>query len=412
MNRLKPYRIFLILSLCLMISQVKGEEPLKRYLIVAAENNPGLKSRFNEYLAALAMAPQVSALPDPQIAFGYFISPVETRVGPQRARVSFTQMFPWFGTLAVQEDAAIQSAKATYESFEEEKSRLFNEVRGNYYDLYFNNRAIEIVQENILILSTFQKLAVVKVEAGLVSLVDEYRIEMEIGDLENQLAMLKERQTVQEVSFFNLLNSEEEPLIYPDTLWDRGPVLSREALLDSIMTRNHQLLVLEMQQEALRSKEEAARKAGKPGFSVGFDYIGVGKGENNLSGQDAFMFPRIGITIPLYRDKYRAMVSEVVYRQESREYEKLDRSNMLETLFEKSWSELLDADRRMVLYRDQQDLAAKSMQLLETEYATAGRDFEEILRMERKLLRYALELERARSDKQAALSFIDYLMGK
>jgi hypothetical protein len=32
--------------------------------------------------------------------------------------------------------------------------------------------------------------------------------------------------------------------------------------------------------------------------------------------------------------------------------------------------------------------------------------------MERKLLNYGLELEKARADKQAARSFIHYLMGK
>ena len=38
-------------------------------------------------------------------------------------------------------------------------------------------------------------------------------------------------------------------------------------------------------------------------------------------------------------------------------------------------------------------------------------NFEEILRMERKFLKYNLELEKARADKQAAVSFITYLMG-
>ena len=83
----------------------------------------------------------------------------------------------------------------------------------------------------------------------------------------------------------------------------------------------------------------------------------------------------------------------------------------LETLFENMWKELLDADRRMVLYDRQLMLAENSIQLLEVEYATANRNFEEILRMERKQLFYALELERARADKQAAVSFIEYLMG-
>jgi hypothetical protein len=178
------------------------------------------------------------------------------------------------------------------------------------------------------------------------------------------------------------------------------------------MIRNHQLLGLEMQREALVLRQELARKTGGPGFSVGLDYIFVGKGGNNLSGKDAFVFPKIGITIPLYRNKYKAMVNEVIYLETAKVNEKLDRENMIEILFENSWKEFLDADRRIVLYNEQLNLAEKSIHLLEVEYATANKNFEEILRMERKQLFYALELERARADKQAALSFIEYLMGK
>jgi len=411
MKILNTYKIFLTISLLVLSFSAGAQDILDRYLIVAAENNPGLKARFNEYLAALEIAPQVKALPDPQLAFGYFIQPVETRVGPQEFRISASQMFPWFGTLKAKENLAIQSAKAKYEAFEEAKSRLFDEVRGTYYNLYFNGKAIGIVQENIQILNTFQKLALIKIEAGMVSPIDEYRIEMEIGDLENHLALLKDQQFTLEVTFYNLLNFEHERVTLPDTLWDQGPELSKQALLDSILTLNHQLLGLEMQKEALRFRQELARKTGKPDFSVGLDYIFVGKGENNMSGKDAFMFPKIGISIPLYRNKYKAMVDEVTYLETAKENETLDKENMLESLFENAWKELLDADRRLFLYVDQLSLAERSIQLLEMEYATANVNFEEILRMERKQLFYALELEKARADKQAAVSFIKYLMG-
>ncbi len=412
MKLLNTHKLILLISIILLSFSVGAQDILDSYLIKAAENNPGLKSRFNEYLAALEVAPQVKALPDPQLAFGYFIQPVETRVGPQEFRISASQMFPWFGTLKSKESVAIQTAKAKYETFEEAKSKLFNEVRGTYYNIYFNWKAIEIVQDNIQILNTFQRLALIKVEAGIVSPVDEYRIEMEIGDLENQLALLKDQHQSLGVAFFNLLNVEQDHVLLPDTLWNEEPVLTKQAILDSIMIRNHQLLGLEMQREALVLKQELARKTGSPGISVGLDYIFVGQGENNLSGKDAFMFPKIGISIPLYRNKYKAMVNEVIYLETAKVNEKLDKENMIETLYENSWKELVDADRRIVLYNEQLNLAEKSIQLLETEYATANKNFEEILRMERKQLFYALELERARADKQAALSFIEYLMGK
>ena len=71
-----------------------------------------------------------------------------------------------------------------------------------------------------------------------------------------------------------------------------------------------------------------------------------------------------------------------------------------------------DAERRVFLYITQLDLAKKSLNLLEIDYTTGNKNFEEILRMERKVLKYNLELEKARADKQAAISYINYLLGE
>lgn len=409
---MKKYSILTILLLLLSSSMVSAQDELVGYLQIAAKNNPGLKAKFNEYMAALEIAPQVKALPDPNIAFGYFIQPIETRVGPQRFKISVTQMFPWFGTLKSKENVAIQSAKAKYEAFEDAKSSLYNEVRSTYYNLYFNYKAIDITLENIDILRIFRKLAVIKVEAGLVSAVDEYRIEMEVGDLENQLARLRDMQFVLEVMFNNLLNVNTDTEIYiPDLLSSNDISLSRQAALDSIRAGNHQLLSIDFQSAALSYKREVVNKQGKPDFSIGLDYIAVSKGKDDLAGTDAFMFPKIGITIPLYRSKYKAMINEVIYLETAKENEKIERTNILETLFENWWKDYRDADRRIQLYHSQLELANKSLNLLETQYATGNSNFEELLRMERKVLKYNLELEKSRADKQAAISSIAYLMG-
>jgi hypothetical protein len=106
------------------------------------------------------------------------------------------------------------------------------------------------------------------------------------------------------------------------------------------------------------------------------------------------------------------MIQEVVYLEAAKENEKIDKTNILGILFENSWNDYMDADRRISLYISQLNLAIKSVKILETDYATGNKNFEEILRMERKVLTFSLELEKARADKQAAISFINYLMGK
>lgn len=411
---MKNIKILIGILLLLMASIASAQqENLNSYLKTAAENNPGLKAKFNNYMAALEVAPQVKALPDPQVAFAYFISPVETREGPMRFKISASQFFPWFGTLQAKEDAAIQAAKSKYELFEESKSKLFNEVRGAYFNLYFNKKAIDITLENIDIIRTFQKLANVKIEAGLVSMVDDYRIEMEINELENQLALLKDKGFVLEIMFKNLLNDDNTGIILlPNDLWRNDFALSKQEALDSVTTFNHQLLAIDFQQAALEHKRKVAELNGKPNIKLGFEYTFIGKGDNNLAGKDAFVFPTVGLTIPLYRNKYQAKVQEVVYLEAAKSFEKENKNNLLETLFESGWKDYMDAKRRIHLNETQHGLALKSIKILETEYTTGNKNFEEILRMERKVLKYHLEKEKAIADKQAAISFLYYLMGK
>lgn len=400
--------VFLLFS-----SLLNAQENLNTYLERAAKNNPELKARFNDYMAALERIPQVKALPDPQLAFSWFISPVETRLGPQQMRLSLSQFFPWFGTLKARENAAIENARARYELFEETRSALYKDLKGLYYDLYFFKRSIDITRGNIELLEIVGKIAEVKIEAGLVSVIDEYRIRMEINDLNNQLLLLNDKLSSLGTEFRNLVADDNiGEIILPDSLWQTDFPLSRISALDSVLTGNHSLLSLELQEDAIEYEKEVAEKAGLPDFRIGIDYIVTGKGDDKLAGKDAFAFPTVGITIPLYRNKYNSMIKEAGYRKNASNNEVDNRVNALETLFENAWRDYLDADRRIKLNKNQAELAEGSIRLLEEQYSTASTNFEEILRMERRLLKYRLEYEKAKADKQSAIAFIYYLMGK
>jgi outer membrane protein TolC len=416
---MKTYKIYITLLFIFFLSlSIQAQSEIDSYLITGAKNNPGLKAKFNEYLAALEKVPQVGALPDPTMAFGYFIQPVETRVGAQQAKISVAQMFPWFGTLNAKEDVVTEMAKAKYEIFEEAKSKLFYDIKSTWYNLYVTNRAIAITRDNILILNTFQKLALIKIESGKASAVDQYRVEMEILELENQLYQLLDKLETQKIAFNNFLNVDATMDIYiPEILETSELSIDKLALLDSIRLNNHQVLNLEFQEASYEYQQVVAKKMGKPNFTIGMDYTFIGESSNTMlapgeSGRDAIMFPMVGISIPLYRKKYTSMVKEAVFLQEASINKKLDKINVLESIYEKAYADYQDAKRRIVLHNKLSELAKTSLQILESGYATDGKNFEEILRMERKVLMHSLELEKSRSDMSASVAFIHYLMGK
>ena len=413
-------RIYKILFLMLLLlgSTISfgqaNQDDLNAYLNVAAKNNPGLKASFNNYLAAMEKVPQVGSLPDPKIAFTYFAQSVETRVGPQKWKASLSQSFPWFGLLKTKKDVATNMAKAKYEIFENAKSNLFFEVKTVYYNYYYLQRAIAITKENIDILDIFKNLSLVKIEAGKATIADELRVELELNDLQNQLALLYDTQEVFKNNFNNLLNRNvADDIIIPVDLWQNNLPIEADKLVDSIYNNNHLLKSIDQKIEAFNNQEVLTKKVGLPKFTVGLGFINVA--ENPLStakdnGKNAF-FPSIGLSIPIYRNKYKAMLKETVLLREGAESEKKEKENKLNTLNKRVLKDYKDSDRRIALNAKQARIAKKVLDVLLTSYSTDAKDFEEVLRMERKLLTYQLAYQKALTDKNAATAFINYLLG-
>jgi len=412
-NKIIILSFFLISTLTGMAQDTK--ESLDAYLKIAAENNPGLKAKFNDYMAAMEKVPQVGTLPDPQFAFGYFIDPVETRLGPQKATLGLKQAFPWFGLLQSKENVATEMAKAKYEIFENSKSNLFFEVKTAYYNYYFTEKAIHITKENMEILRIFKNLSLVKIENGSASIVDELRVELELNDLENQLALFIDSKKVFLTKFNNLLNRGSYELVnIPTELWQDELPNENLTLLDSIYNNNHEVKSIEHKLNAFVNQERAAKLDGMPKFNIGVNYIIVGKNPNSTdpnNGDDALLFPSIGVTIPIYRRKYKAMIEEAKHLQSAEISKKEDKWNTLNTVFENTYKDFSDSERRIDLNKKQSDIAKQVLDVLITSYSTNSKDFEEVLRIERQLLSYKLAEQKAITDKNAAIAFINYMLG-
>ena len=413
-TKIKKY-LFLSLVLMLSISSF-SQENLNNYIEIAAKNNPALKAKFNDYMAAMEKVPQVGTLPDPSIAFGYFIQPVETRVGPQQLKLKLAQSFPWFGLLSAQEDVATEMAKAIYEDFENTKSNIFFEVKTVYYNYYYIEKAIDITKKNIEILEVFKRLSLVKIEAGNASIVDELRVELELNDLENKLSLFLDTKDALQVKFNNLLDIEDTAeIIVPELLWQEEIPLDQLSMLDEIYNSNHQIKNIEHKLNAFLNQEIVARKQGLPKFNIGLGYTIIEENPGSTvvnNGKDAFLFPQVGVTIPLYRKKYKALIKEAQHRQEAEIFRKEDKKNTLSSVYENTYKDFNDGDRRIALNIRQSEIAKKVLDILIISYSTNSKDFEEVLRIERQLLKYELEHQKALIDKNAAAAFIDYLIGK
>ena len=139
------YNIYLIAFL-MSLTTLYGQSQLDQYIKVAVQNNPGLKASRAEFEAAMQRTAQMGSLDDPNFRVSSFGQMVETRTGQQMARFSLEQMFPWFGTLREQRNAAALNAESVFESFKNDQNELIFNVKEAYYPLYEIDEAIRLNQ--------------------------------------------------------------------------------------------------------------------------------------------------------------------------------------------------------------------------------------------------------------------------
>ncbi|MBW6492763.1 MAG: TolC family protein [Lentimicrobium sp.] len=402
-----------ILMAMILYSTMSFAQTLDDYFKIAAENNPGLQAMYKEYEAALQKVPQVNTLPDPTFSFGYFISPVETRVGPQKAKFSLTQMFPWFGTLKAQGNVAALKAEAKFQNFIDARNRLYFHVASAYYPLYELKDFVRIELENISILESYKTIATQKFKNGTGTMVDVLRVDIMLKDAQTNLTILREKEKPLLTTFNKLLNRpENEPMQISDTL--KSEILSDDYRKDSLITANPKLKALDLKFQASQAAEIVAQKQGMPKLGVGLDYVLVGE-RTDISMPDNgknVLMPMVSISIPIFRAKYNASVKESQLMQESYTLQKQEVTNTLFSEYEMVWFQVQQQLQLISLYQQQTQTSQQSLNLLFTSYGNSGKEFEEVLRMQQQLLKYQKMSATALVQYHIAVEKINYLTSK
>lgn len=388
-------------------------QTLNDYFQMAAENNPGLQAQYKDFEAALQKVPQVSSLPDPTFSFGYFISPVETRVGPQRAKFSLSQMFPWFGTLEAQADAASLMADAKYQAFLDARNRLYYSVSEAYYPLIELSRLKAIEQKNIEILQAYKTIANSKFKNGVSPMTDVLRVDIMLKDAQTNLSILNKKEKPLRVTFNNLLNRDvNEEVVVQDSMIIE--VLPENFRRDSLLINNPMLDVIDLKQQASEKSELAAQRQGLPKVGVGLDYAIVGKRtdmEMEDNGKNIFM-PMVSVSIPIFRKKYNAAEKAAQLMQEQYSFQKEETINSLTSGYESVWFQIQQQKDLIDLYEAQILETGQTLNLLFSAYGNSGKDFEEVLRMQQQLLKYEKMKAMAEMQYQTALAKLNYITAK
>jgi outer membrane protein TolC len=398
---------------CQYISSPLLAQTLGDYLREAAENNPDINASYLNFEAAMKRVSQVNALPDPSLSFGYFISPIETRVGAQKAKITLTQMFPWFGTLRAKEDAATLMAEARYQEFLKDKFALYLDVKHAYYPIYEIMEHLNWQNENLLILESYKRLATIAYANGKGAMADVLQVDIMIDEVKTTIQLLKDNLIPKRMVFNRLLNRPDTSMVLVQDLL-LLEAIDRDYRKDSIASQNPMLKTLQLKIQALKVQETIEQKNSLPQFGIGLDYALIGKRSGvNMSdnGKNAFM-PMVTMSLPIFRKKYNAAIGEQQLLQQSLEKRRQGLENKLHASYASVYFELEKSLQLNALYDKQIEKTQQVLRLRYSAYGNSGQDFDALLRTQQQLLKYEMAKATATKNYFLALAEIDYITAK
>jgi len=321
-------------------------------------------------------------------------------------------MIPWKGKRNAASVAVIASAKAKGQTLEVVKNQLFFQLKKIWYERYEIKEIIEVHQDNLELLESFERLALIKIEAGLGSMTDVLRVQMEKNKVNTEIENLADELQLLEVQFNQILNQDTPTSIaIPDTIPLKEIEGSQELLAEKIKNQNPALQQFQLQQEAIQQRIKLEEWAFKPSIEVGLEYAMTGKRKDvevDRNGKDMLM-PKVMLKLPLFKSKYESAIQEQEYKVLVLKEKKEDATLQLLTALEQGFTDYRRAKRQIALYREQIDLAERALDLLVTVYSTDNKDFEELLRMERQILDDQLAILKAQKEGNVAAAFIESL---
>ena len=382
---------------------------------VAVERNPKVSAAKARWQATIEQYPQVTALPDPMFMYGYFLRSVETRVGPQRHRVSFSQAFPYPGTL----DAAGEVVKKAIEiervKHEQVIRDLIVELKLSYHELAYLQRAVELTRQNHELVASILTIATARYAEGKATLNDVLKAQSQLAQLEYDFILLEELQRVEHANINGILSV---PSATP--LGATVPVAYEPldvALADvekQALAKRQELRIAALTIEKATERIALAELQTKP--MLKFDLMTIETGEALMldapgSGKNPFSIG-FGVTIPWSSLKNSSKVREAQQNHEVVTANKRVLEDETKVALQKVYFRLENARRLVELYETTLiPQAGAAIEVAETWHQEGPKSITGFLETQSVWLNFNLARLRAIADYQQNVARLEKLVG-
>jgi len=406
-NLNNQHLLFLVTCLWSLFTQA---QQLQSFIQEAQKNSPEIQAYNLRHDIAEEKVNEADWIPNTEFSAGYFVSEPETRTGAQRARFSARQMLPWFGTITARENYAGSIAAAEYVEIVIAQRQLALAVAQSYYRLYESKAQQRVLDQNIQLLQTYERLALTSIEVGKASAVDVLRLQIRQNELQQQKEVLEEAYSGEQIAFNKLLNREgsiqltvlEELLVPQEDIEYAAHIVSIHP----------ELLKYDKLYESIAQSELLNQAKKNPMIGFGLDYVPVSERPDlNFSdnGKDIFM-PMVSVSIPIFNKQYDSKSKQNELRQLEVSAQKENRLNVLESAFAKALSQRNQARIKYFTQDKNLEQANHAEEILIKNYETGTIDFKDILDIQELQLKFQINQISAVTTYYLQSAVVNYLI--
>ena len=382
---------------------------------VAVDRNPKVKAAKARWQATVEQYPQVTALPDPMFMYGYFLRNVETRVGPQRHRVSFSQAFPYPGTLDAVGEVVKKAIEIERVKHEQVIRDLIVELKLSYHELAYLQRAVELTRQNHELIASILAIATTSYAEGEATLNDVLKAQSQLAQLEYDLVLLEELQGVERANIRGILSIPSAT-----SLGTTGPVayepldVTLADIEKQALSKRQELRIAELTIEKATKRIALAELQTKP--MLKFDLMTVETGKALMfdtpgSGKNPFSIG-FGVTIPWSSLKNSSKVREAQQNHEVVTANKRVLEDETKVALQKIYFRLENARRLIELYETTLiPQAGAAIEVAETWHQEGPKSITGFLETQSVWLNFNLARLRAMADYQQNVARLERLVG-
>lgn len=391
-------------------------ENLPALVDTALANNPELKASQARWQMFAGRIKQASALEDPMFMFKLqnmlAREPLVFNKDPQSAKVvGISQQLPFWGKRALKEEIAQHESESYRFAIEERKLELTRMVKETYYQLYATDKALEIIDKNLRLISDFITIAESRYAVGQGVQQDIYKASLEKSKMLDMQITLRQQRKSLEANLNYLLYRPGNTPVGTIAEFDL-PEFSQtaEQLRKTASENRPQVKSLISATNKSMAWRRLAQKEFYPDFNLSFEYMFR---EAAMSDPGYNMFT-VGVTfnLPFQRERKHAMVAEGTSGESMSSEELNSLRNTIDFTINDTLAQMERRRRLVELYKGGIiPQAGQSLESAVISYRVGKVDFLTLLDGRVNLFNYERELYESKAEYMMALARLEAAVG-